>query len=110
MTENTLNISFTDRAIDRMKDLLPDGGVLRLDIKATGCSGNSYEMAKTLTPEAGDDIIVVAPGVSLAVPKTKSWMLIGTKIDYEESDFASEFVFINPNEKGRCGCGESFVL
>ncbi len=110
MTDNTLNISFTDNAITRMKELLPDGGVLRLDIKATGCSGNSYEMVKTLSPEAGDDIIVAAPGVSLAIPKAKSWMLIGTKIDYEESDFASEFVFINPNEKGRCGCGESFVL
>lgn len=105
---NALNITITEAAQKRM-ETLAGGEALRLDIKATGCSGHSYVLAKAAMPEASDDV-VEAGVVRLAIPKTKSWMLIGMTIDYRETDFAQEFVFTNPNEKGRCGCGESFAV
>ena len=105
---NVLNIIVTDAAKERMESMAA-GKVLRLDIKQTGCSGNSYIMEKTDKAQTDDDVIDVG-GTRLAIPKTKSWMLIGMTIDYEETDFAQEFIFLNPNEKGRCGCGESFKL
>lgn len=36
--------------------------------------------------------------------------VIGTTMDYVESDVKSEFTFHNPNSKGSCGCGESFTV
>jgi iron-sulfur cluster assembly protein len=36
--------------------------------------------------------------------------LFGSEIDYQEGKIESGFVFNNPNEKGRCGCGESFTV
>lgn len=105
---NALNITITDAAKSRMEELA-GAGVLRLDIKATGCSGHSYVMANADAPDAADDVIE-AGATKLSIPKMKSWMLIGMTIDYVEDDFSQEFVFTNPNEKGRCGCGESFTL
>ena len=42
------------------------------------------------------------------IDKKSSLFLIGTEMDYEKGELESGFKFINPNEKGRCGCGESF--
>lgn len=105
---NALNITVTEAAQKRMDDIARDK-VLRLDIKTTGCSGNSYILEKADEPQSSDDVVELGT-VRLAIPKTKSWMLIGMTIDYEETDFSQEFVFSNPNEKGRCGCGESFAV
>lgn len=59
---------------------------------------------------AGDDVIELPQG-KLCVPKTQSWMLFGTVVDYATDDLGnSKFVFTNPNETGRCGCGESFQV
>jgi iron-sulfur cluster assembly protein len=105
---DTLNITLTENALQKMQEI-SCGQCLRLDIKSTGCSGNSYKMERVDTAPDGDDVMLF-DGVTIAIPKTKSWMLIGMVIDYKEDDFSSEFVFNNPNEKGRCGCGESFTV
>ena len=47
-------------------------------------------------------------GVRVIVESKALMFLIGTEMDYVDNDIKSEFVFNNPNEKGRCGCGESF--
>lgn len=93
------------------KTALKDGALgLRLTIKTTGCSGNSYVMEHVMeeTPQA-DDIIQSGDAV-LYVPKIHSWMLFGMVIGYEEGAMGSGFTFTNPNETGRCGCGESFTV
>lgn len=84
---------------------------LRLTIKTTGCSGNSYAMDFAM-PEvvAGDDRIDGPNGAAIYIPKTQSWMLFGMTIDYTQNDMSSGFTFTNPNETGRCGCGESFSV
>lgn len=111
-----MNITITNKAADHIKALLskaPEGVLgLRLGIKTTGCSGNSYDMkyVEKDGDTSGDDLIE-SNGVALYVPKIYSWMLIGTEIDYITDDLGnSRFEFRNPNETARCGCGESFTV
>ena len=54
------------------------------------------------------DEVVDTNGVKLLIDPKAALFLIGTEMDYEEEKLKSGFVFTNPNEKGRCGCGESF--
>ncbi|MCD8497708.1 MAG: iron-sulfur cluster assembly accessory protein [Alphaproteobacteria bacterium] len=109
-------ITITENAAKQIETLLnkaPEGTAgVRLSVKATGCSGNSYVMdyMKPGDDGAGDDIIE-AQGVKLYIPKTQSWMLFGTTVDYTVDSLGnSKFIFSNPNEIGRCGCGESFQI
>lgn len=109
-------ITITEAAaaqILRLLDKAPEGtqGV-RLNIKPTGCSGNSYAMdyIKAGEPLAGDEKFE-SHGAALYIPKIHSWMLFGMVIDYVSDDLGNaKFDFINPNESGRCGCGESFQV
>ncbi len=107
-------ITITQTAANQIRTLLEcapqETQGVRLSIKATGCSGNSYKMdyIKDGDDGAGDDIIE-AHGITLNIPKIYSWMLIGTQIDYITDELGnSRFDFSNPNETARCGCGESF--
>lgn len=111
---NPINITETAAAqLNHLVKRAPEGtqGV-RLAIKPRGCSGNSYQMEYIKADESisGDDRIE-AHGASLYIPKTHSWMLFGITIDYAEDEMGNaRFRFSNPNEKGRCGCGESFYV
>lgn len=107
-------ITITQNAANQIKALMdkaPEGAQgVRLSVKATGCSGNSYKMdyIKSNDDTSGDDIIN-DKDVQLNIPKIYSWMLIGTTVDYTVDELgSSKFSFSNPNESGRCGCGESF--
>ena len=109
-------ITITETAADQIRTLLeksPDGSEgVRLSVKTTGCSGNSYKMdyIKNGDDVSGDDIFE-EHGISLNIPKIYSWMLIGTTVDYITDELGnSRFDFINPNETARCGCGESFQV
>lgn len=109
-----MNIIITPGAATQIQNLLdkaPEGTIgLRLAIKSTGCSGNSYQMDYIKPDEnAANDDVIESNGVQIAIPKIYSWMLMGMTIDYIKDDLGNErFDFINPNETGRCGCGESF--
>ena len=112
MTDSPIKI--TEKAAEHINHLMgdaPDGtqGV-RLTVKATGCSGNSYKMEYVAADEKLDkDEKFEEKGASIFIPKLYSWMLFGTTIDYITDELGNErFDFINPNETGRCGCGESF--
>lgn len=106
-------IKMTDAAIAAIKSktaLKPSAAGLRLTIKSTGCSGNSYQMEHVMAEDLAADDKFEFGGAVLYVPKMHSWMLFGMEIDFEETKMASAFVFNNPNEAGRCGCGESFSV
>ena len=103
-----LNITVTDTAKARLHEIAPDG-LVRLSIRQTGCSGHSYRLDIIAAIDESNDVVDLGD-MKLTIAKLSSWMLIGTTIDYQETDFSSEFIFINPNEKGRCGCGESFTV
>ena len=104
-------MTLTDAAADRVKHLMasrsePAEG-LRIGIRTGGCSGMAYEMEFAADKEPLDEV-VEEKGVKLFVDSKALMFLIGTEMDYVEDKLQSGFVFNNPNEKGRCGCGESF--
>jgi iron-sulfur cluster assembly protein len=103
-------MQLTDRAAERLRGLYArgqDGKLLRIGVKAKGCSGMSYDMTWVDAPGPGDER-VDDHGLTVLVDRKASLFLIGTVMDYETKDLEAGFTFTNPNEKGRCGCGESF--
>jgi iron-sulfur cluster assembly protein len=104
-------MTVTEAAAERVKALLdkrgkPSAGV-RIGVRSAGCSGLSYTLE--YADERGDhDEVVEDHGVTLLIDPKASMFLLGTEMDYVEDKLQSGFVFNNPNEKGRCGCGESF--
>ena len=103
-------MTLTDAAADRLSSLYAkgeQGKLLRIGVKTKGCSGLSYDMSWTDEPAATDEV-VRDKGLTVLVDRKASLFLIGTVMDYEVKALASGFTFTNPNEKGRCGCGESF--
>jgi iron-sulfur cluster assembly accessory protein len=106
-------IAVTAKAADRVKELI-DGkeGVVgvHLTVKRRGCNGYSYVM-NYCTKEHVDskkDEVVEAHGITVLVDPKAVFFIVGTTMDYNETELAAEFTFINPNIKGECGCGESF--
>lgn len=104
-------ITITDAAADRVRHLLarrgkPSAG-LRLGTTTKGCSGLSYAVDYVDEPNPADDV-VEDKGVKIFIDPQAVIYLIGSQMDYVEDKFTSGFTFTNPNEKGRCGCGESF--
>ena len=111
LTKRKSAIIITDKAAERIKYLLnrrgkPSAGV-KVGVKKGGCSGLAYIIE--YADEIGKyDEVVTDKGVTVIIDPKAIMYLIGTTMDYVEEKMKSGFVFINPNEKGRCGCGESF--
>lgn len=100
----------TDTAATRLRHLYATahaGELLRISVSTKGCSGKAYDMEFVTQSGEGDEV-VKDHGLTLLVDRKATLFLIGTQMDYRETDLEEGFVFINPNEKGRCGCGESF--
>jgi iron-sulfur cluster assembly protein len=104
-------MSITEAAAERVRELMDKRGKptfgVRIGVRTKGCSGLSYTL-EYADDKAPADEVVEAHGVRLLVDPKASLFLIGTEMDYEVEKLKSGFVFRNPNEKGRCGCGESF--
>lgn len=103
-------MSVTDAAAERLRKLYASGEqgkLLRIGVNTKGCSGLSYDMTWTDEPGPGDEV-VKDRDVTVLVDRKASLFLIGTTMDYEVKALTAGFTFTNPNEKGRCGCGESF--
>jgi iron-sulfur cluster assembly protein len=104
-------LSVTDAAAARIRALLANRGKpalgVRIGVRARGCSGLSYTLE--YADEKGKfDEIVEDKGVTILVDPKAVMFILGTEMDYVEEKLQSGFTFLNPNEKGRCGCGESF--
>ena len=100
----------TDQAAERLSRLYAtgqEGMLLRISVNTKGCSGLSYVMDWVPTAGPGDEV-VVDKGLTVLVDRKASLFLIGSEMDYKSDVLTSGFTFTNPNEKGRCGCGESF--
>ena len=101
----------TPAAAERVKALIEQRGKetagIRIGVRSKGCSGLSYTLEYADKQEPMDEI-VDTDGVKIMIDPKASLFLIGTEMDYVEEKLKSGFVFTNPNEKGRCGCGESF--
>ena len=104
-------ITLTNNAANRVKEIIasakePIIGV-RIGVESGGCAGMSYimEYAKELNP---NDEVIEDKGVKVFIDSSAVMYLLGTEMDYKKREFSSSFVFNNPNETERCGCGESF--
>ncbi len=107
-------IIVTERAANRIKEILasPNGNGaigIKLGVKRRGCNGLSY----TLNYAFENDIKpseeqFITHGVTVIIEPMALFNVVGTVMDWEETDMSSEFTFENPNSKGECGCGESF--
>lgn len=83
---------------------------LRIGTKTAGCSGLMYDLEYVDDAPEGADLVELENGVKLFVDQASVMYLLGTVMDWEEDVFTTGFTFKNPNEAGRCGCGESFTV
>ena len=106
-------ITLSDNAASKIKEIISKDkekslGV-RVGVKSGGCAGMSYimEYAKEINP---NDEVIEDKGVKVFIDPGAIMYLLGTEMDYKKEQFSSSFIFKNPNETERCGCGESFKV
>ena len=105
-------ISLTELAASKVKQNLKrrDKGVgIRVGVKTTGCSGLAYIIEYVDTPTV-DDVSFVSHGVHVFVDPKSLVYLNGLKMDWVRNGLNEGFDFQNPQERDRCGCGESFRI
>ncbi len=105
-------ITLSENAASKIKEILSNNkkslGV-RIGVKTGGCAGMSYVMEYAKEVKSNDELIE-DKGVKVFVDPGAIMYLLGTEMDYKKEKFSSSFVFKNPNETERCGCGESFKV
>ena len=106
-------ITVTDAAASHMNDLMksaPENSPgLIIGVKAQGCSGMKYYLEYAAVDVDFEDK-VMAGDIAIYIDPTAVIYILGTEVDYEADELEQGFVFNNPNESSRCGCGESFHL
>ena len=111
MSEQVIKLS--DNAANRIKEIMSKAdntaiGV-RVGVKSGGCAGMSYMMEYAKEAKKNEEVIE-DKGVKVLIDPKAIMYLLGTEMDYKKEKFSSQFVFKNPNETERCGCGESFKI
>ena len=111
MSEQVIKLS--DNAATRIKEIMSKAdntaiGV-RVGVKSGGCAGMSYVMEYAKESKKNEEVIE-DKGVKVFIDANAIMYLLGTEMDYKKDKFSSQFVFKNPNETERCGCGESFKV
>ena len=105
-------VSITDIASEEVKKLIAKddkpGIGLRLGVKGGGCSGLSYDLG--FTPKEDGDTVIDHEGFQVFMDPKSLIYLKGMELDYQGGLQGKGFVFVNPNAKSTCGCGESFSL
>ena len=104
-------IKLSDNAASRIKEIMSkaDNSAIgvRVGVKSGGCAGMSYVMEYAKEVKKNEEVIE-DKGVKVFIDPNAIMYLLGTEMDYKNEEFSSQFVFKNPNETERCGCGESF--
>jgi iron-sulfur cluster assembly protein len=107
-------LTFSEKAKSRLKEIMSSETHkehlgLRISVESGGCAGMTYKMDYIQNKIEGDENINI-DGIDVFIDPKAIMYLLGTKMDYKEDKFASSFVFNNPNETEKCGCGESFKI
>ena len=106
-------ISLSESAANRIKEIMSaaekNSVGVRVGVKSGGCAGMSYVMEYTKVINPNDEVIE-DKGVKVFIDSAAVMYLLGTEMDYKKEQFSSSFIFKNPNETERCGCGESFKI
>ena len=107
-----MSITLTDAAADHVRRYIGERGKglgVRLAVRTTGCSGMAYAVEFADQLEEGDQVFE-DKGVKVVVDAKSMVYLEGAQLDFAREGLNEGFRFANPNEKGRCGCGESFSV
>ncbi len=106
-------ITLSDNAAERIKEIMAnaeDNSIgVRIGVKSGGCAGMTYVMEYTKEVNPNDELIE-DKGLKIYIDSAAVMYLLGTEMDFKKEEFTSQFVFNNPNETERCGCGESFKI
>ena len=106
-------ITLSDNAEQKIKEIMAnakDSSIgVRIGVKSGGCVGMSYIMEYAKSSNSNDEVIE-DKGVKVLIDPNAVMYLLGTEMDYKKEELSSTFVFKNPNETERCGCGESFKV
>ena len=106
-------ITLSQRAADRIREIMSKDNNnsigLRIGVKSGGCAGMEYVLEYAKEKNLNEEIIE-DKGVKVFVDPSAVMYLLGTQMDYKKEQFSSSFVFNNPNETERCGCGESLKI
>ena len=106
-------IKLSDNAAIKIKQIMSQAKTpvigVRVGVKSGGCAGMTYvmEYAKEIKP---NEEMIEEKGVKVFIDPEAIMYLLGTEMDYKQEEFSSQFIFKNPNETERCGCGESFKI
>ena len=106
-------IKLRTNAAERIKEIMSkaeDKAIgVRVGVKSGGCAGMSYvmEYAKDIKP---NEEVIEEKGVKVLIDPKAIIYLLGTEMDFKKEKFSSQFIFKNPNETEKCGCGESFKV
>ncbi len=106
----TMSVTLTDAAARHVTRFMAKRGKgvgIRLGVKTTGCSGLAYKL-EYADEIAEEDVIFEDNGVKVLVDPKSLAYIDGTQLDFVREGLNEGFKFINPNERDRCGCGESF--
>ncbi len=105
-------IHLTDAAAKHISEFLANRGSglgIRVGVKTAGCSGLSYVLEFVDTPDSNDEVFE-SGGVNVFIDPKSLVYLNGLTMDFVTEGLNSGFKFTNPNQKGECGCGESFTV
>ena len=106
-------LKLSENAVQRIKEIMMLNKTkavgVRIGVKSGGCAGMSYvmEYAEDVKP---NEEVIEEKGIKVFIDPKAIMYLLGTEMDYKKDKFSSQFIFKNPNETERCGCGESFKV
>ncbi|QLG73473.1 hypothetical protein HG535_0E05570 [Zygotorulaspora mrakii] len=104
-------ITLSTKAISHLQGLLdqPEPKLIRIGVKNRGCSGLTYDLQYITEPGKFDEV-VEQDGVKVFIDSKALFSIVGSEMDWVDDKLSSRFIFKNPNSKGTCGCGESFMV
>jgi iron-sulfur cluster assembly protein len=105
-------ITVSEAAAARVREIVearPGAIGVRVGVRNGGCAGMSYTVDLATDERPGDER-VDAEGATVFVDPKAVLFLLGTRMDFEQTVLKTGFVFLNPNQVGACGCGESVNL
>lgn len=108
----TATVDLTPAAAERIRKQIASRGQglgLRVGVKKSGCSGYAYTLGYADQVQA-DDAVFEAHAAKVVVARDHLAQLAGVTVDFQKEGLNERFIFLNPNVKGTCGCGESFAV
>ena len=104
---NNEDFKITDKAANKIKEVIKDKNGLRVEVIPGGCAGYMYNII-TEDKVSKEDLTIEDKGVKVILDKESFNLLKGSKLDYVDSLQGAGFKIHNPNAKSTCGCGNSF--